>query len=89
MKSIGSMKETERFYPIIESHFPGCKVFVRKIFDEELLHTVTDIVISSKFSPGSTARREWKMLGKLVEIIPPERTGYFQIHAEVPEEYCR
>lgn len=77
------MKETKCLYPTIKHYFPGCEILERKVFDEELLHHVTNLVISSKFSPGSTARREWKMLGKLVEIIPPERTHYFQIHAEI------
>jgi len=69
------------FDSIINKYFPDCSVVTRKLFDEEYLAEVTLIEIKSKFSPLSTARREWKMLGELVKIIPKEQLRYLQIRA--------
>jgi len=67
--------------PIIQKYFPSCQVAYTKKFDEEYLSEITLIEIKSKFGPVSTARREWNMLGELVQIIPKKQLLHFQIQA--------
>lgn len=75
----------DKIYLIINKYFPNCEIIKHKKFDEDYLAIVITLIIKSNFGPLATASREWKMLGDLVKIIPPQEISHYRIYAEIHE----
>jgi hypothetical protein len=79
----GLGKEINEIVSLIGNFFQSCKYDIAIKYEDETGKDILQIKIFSKFTPEETAKKEWDFLGEAVKRIPPEKTRFLSIFADI------
>lgn len=79
----GLGNEVTEIVSLIGHFFQSCKYDLAVKYVDETGKDILQIKIFSKFTPEKTAKKEWEFLGEAVKRIPPEKTRFLSIFADI------